>query len=208
MRRSLRVVLWIGAFGTALAIGAYLGAHSNPFGPEVQGSGPPSTVSPTGSPIKQGPQRWRATMKSATYHQLYVGGRCDTSWKTTLTFTVDDLGSVSGKGTADRVGDLSCDFVNPQINTDSYTVRVAGSFADGALTLRLIETDSRPAGSSDYGGFEHTVFAGSRSEIVVQIGDAAAAKTRVNLERIDAEARGTYYSSNVVAAHCRNCVGG
>ncbi len=201
MRRWVRVLLWFAAFAGALGIGVFAGMHSNPFGPEVQGSSGPSIPPASSTPSLQ---RWRGVINSATSHDLYVGGSCTTDWKTTIRFTVDAGGSVKGDGTASREGDLSCSFENPQINADTYAVKVTGSYADGALTLRLTATSSSPSGTSDYGGFEHTLFAGARSVLTV---DAFALKSRIDLQLPDAEARGTYLSSNVVKVSCLNCLG-
>jgi hypothetical protein len=205
MRRWVRILLWFCAFGGALAVGAFIGAHSNPFGPEVESSNtlPPASTTTTPSLL-----RWRGAIKSVTSHDLYVGGSCHTDWTTRIAFTVDAAGSVTGDGVASRVGDLMCDFDNPQINTESYTVKVSGVYADGALTLRLTSTASSPTGASDYGGFEQTLLAGPRSTLTVQVGDAAALKEKVPLSRVDAEARGTYRSSNVITLVCKDCMAG
>jgi hypothetical protein len=198
----MRVVAWVAVFAGAAGIGAFIGAHSNPFPPEVQG--PPAAT--TSSPAGAAPVRWRGTISSVTSHQLYVGGSCRTDWTTAITFTVDTNGAISGQGNAHLKGKLRCDFSTAQIDTDAFVVKVSGTLARAKASLHLTEIQRSPAGTSDLGGFASTVLTGAREVLTVPLDSASSgARGRINLHRVDQEGRGTYSSSNVVRLTCVTC---
>jgi hypothetical protein len=200
--RSVRILLWVAVFVGAAGIGAFIGAHSNPFPPEVQG--PPATT--PSNPAVAKPIRWRGAISSVTAHQLYVGGSCRTDWTTALTFTVDTDGTISGQGRARLKGKLRCDFSTAQIDTRSFVVKVSGTLTGAKASLRLTEIQRSPAGTSDLGGFASTVLTGARSTLTVPLdATSTAARGRVDLHRIDQEGRGTFSSSNLVRLTCLTC---
>lgn len=200
MRRVLRVAVWAAVFLGAAGIGAYVAAHTNLFPPDVgQAPGTGSSVDPsTGSAA--GDPRWTGVIHSNTYHDLYVGGRCSTRWITKLTFGLLDGGKIEGTGTAKLDGDRVCDFPNAQINVEQIQVTVAGSWDPQGFRIRLDAGDRTPAGATDYGGFESTVFAGSpRAEMTVPLDTDRLASGSVRMEREDDQGRGTYVSLNRVS---------
>lgn len=200
--RPIRVLVWIAVFAGAAGIGAFIGAHSNPFPPEVQGPPAGTTASPPGPT----PLRWKGTISSVTSHQLYVGGSCRTDWTTAITFTVKADGTVSGQGRAHLKGKLRCDFSTAQIDTDAFELRVSGTLAGAKASLRLTEVQRSPAGTSDLGGFASTVLSGARAALTVPL-DATSTTARgtVDLHRVDQEGRGTFASANVVRLTCVTC---
>ena len=200
--RPIRALMWFAAFAAAAGIGAFIGAHSNPFPPEVQGS----AVATPSVPTSSAPLRWKGTISSVSAHQLYVGGSCRTDWTTSITFTVDTDGTISGRGTAHLKGKLRCDFQTAQIDTDSFVVKVSGAIAGSKASLHLRAVERSPSGTSDLGGFASTVLTGARATLTVPLDHTStAARGRVNLHRVDQEARGTYTSSNVVRLTCVTC---
>lgn len=200
--RFLRFLVWFAVFAGAAGIGAFIGAHSNPFPPEVQSS---VAASPTG-PTTSAPIRWKGTISSVSAHQLYVGGSCRTDWTTAITFTVGTDGTISGQGRAHLKGKLHCDFPTAQIDTSSFVVKVTGAIAGAKASLHLKEVQRSPAGTSDLGGFASTALTGARATLTVPLDSTStAARGRVNLHRVDQEARGTYTSSNVVRLTCVTC---
>jgi len=198
----MRVLIWVAVFAGAAGIGAFIGAHSNLFPPEVQSSAAASTPGPTAAASL----RWKGTISSVSAHQLYVGGSCRTDWTTAITFTVDTGGTISGQGKAHLKGKLRCDFPTAQIDTDSFVVKVTGVIDGAKASLHLTEVQRSPAGTSDLGGFASTVLTGARATLTVPLdGASTTARGRVNLHRVDREARGTYTSSNVVRLTCVTC---
>ncbi len=92
MRRWIKVAAWAAVFLACAGVGAFIAAHTDPFPPGVdrQGESPFPTVSPTPSPTPAPrPVVWAGTLRSVTYHDLYVGGRCTTRWRGNLRFTAD-----------------------------------------------------------------------------------------------------------------------
>jgi hypothetical protein len=197
VRRVLTVAVWAAVFLGAAGIGAYVAAHTDLFPPDV-GSGPSSAAS-TGGPAADGPT-WSGVIRSNTYHDLYVGGRCSTRWVTQLTFDLLDGGRIAGTGTADLDGDRVCTFTNAQINVRKIRLTVAGSWGPRAFRIRLDAGDRTPEGTTDYGGFEATVLAGDASaQMTVSIETHRLASGSVRMEREDDQGRGTYVSVNRVS---------
>src|SRR5687768_5721708 len=113
MRRVVKVAAWTAAFVAAAGAGALVAANTNPFPPGVDrpGEGTGASPQPTTTPSPEPePERWRATLRSFTFHELYVGGRCVSRWSGVLRFTIDPDGRAQGAGRARLRGDLDCDF--------------------------------------------------------------------------------------------------
>ena len=94
----------------------------------------------------------------ASYHDLYVGGRCTTNWVTRFTVDTLDNGKVVGSGTARLLGRRVCTFPNAQIQAERIEVSVEGDWSESGFSLRLNDGERTPKGTADYGGFAPTVF--------------------------------------------------
>jgi hypothetical protein len=164
MRTVLKVVAWTAAFAAAAGIGAYVAANTDPFPPGVDRPTATATASP--SPTPAPPQRWVGVMRSATRHDLFVGGSCRTRWRTELRFTVDVDGRIDGTGVARLRGDgARCDFAVAQVQTRMVRLVVSGRRLPlGALQLSFDEVVRRPDGSDDLGGFLTLLEAGAVAE--------------------------------------------
>jgi hypothetical protein len=200
VKRVLTVAVWAAVFLGAAGIGAFVAAHTDLFPPDVSGAtGTPSSGAPTGGPAADDPT-WTGVIRSNTYHDLYVGGRCSTRWVTRLTFDLLDGGRIAGTGTAKLETDLECTFPNAQVNVEEIEVTVAGSWDARGFRIRLHAGDRAPAGTIDYGGFESTVLAKDASaEMTVPLDTHRLASGSVGMEREDDQGRGTYVSVNRVS---------
>ena len=129
MRRWVKVAAWAAVFLACAGVGAYIAAHTDPFPPGVDrpGESPiPTTATPTPSP-PPGPVTWVGSIRSVTFHDLYVGGRCTTRWRGNLRFTVDTAGAIAGTGTARLDGQLECDFPIAQTQVRRFGLEVSGA---------------------------------------------------------------------------------
>jgi hypothetical protein len=201
VRRVLTVAVWAAVFLGAAGIGAYVAAHTDLFPPDVEGAAP---TGPSGSPSAgstgAADPTWTGTIHSSTYHDLYVGGRCTTRWVTRLTFDLLDGGRIAGTGTARLGKHPVCTFPNAQVNVEEFDVIVGGSWDPKGFGIRLEAGDRTPAGTTDYGGFEFTVFAGDPgAEMTVPFDTRRLASGTVRMEREDDQGRGTYVSLNRVS---------
>lgn len=201
--RPARLALWILLLSGSAAVGAYIAAHSNPLPPQVEGGSPSPT--PSASPRAK-PDRWSGTMRTLSYHQLYVGGRCISNWKTTLAFRVRLDGTVTGSGRA-RLGSKGppCPFSVAQLQIGVFDLEVGGELARGVLRLRLTEVGHTPsAGADDLGGFLRTVLApGEGSVLSVPVRGSVAEKT-ITLRTAGTD-RDTFVSTNRIRLRCRSC---
>ena len=200
MSRPLKVALWAAVFLGAAGIGAYVAAQSELFPPEVEQattSGPPVGSSATPTPAEL---RWSGTIRSVSYHDLYVGGRCTTRWVTKISFEALDNGRVVGTGSARLDGDRICTFPNAQVNAEKIEVSVEGSWDESGFHLRLLDGDRSPQGTADYGGFAPTVFSGRPTAVMdVALDSERAASATIQMEQVDDQGRGRYHSTNRVA---------
>ena len=197
MRRSVKATVWVVVFLGAAGVGAFIAAHSNPFPPEVGGS--PETSSPTGTPTSSsGPAvaRYRGSIESMTYHQLYVGGRCDSRFRSTFVLSVRN-GTVAGTGRAHLLGELRCDFAISQAEVRDIRFSFSGTTDGKVFRLRLEEVQHSQIGSDDYGGFSRTLI--GTGETVELPADGGS--TRVVLRRADGD-RGSYVSVNRIRLSC------
>jgi hypothetical protein len=199
--RVLKVAVWAAVFLGAAGIGAYVAAHTDLFPPDVEGA---AATGPSGGPSAAGTgaddPTWTGTIHSSTYHDLYVGGRCTTRWVTRLTFDLLDGGRIAGTGTARLGKHPVCTFPNAQVNVEEFDVIVGGSWDPKGFGIRLEAGDRTPAGTTDYGGFEFTVFAGDPgAEMTVPFDTRRLASGTVRMEREDDQGRGTYVSLNRVS---------
>lgn len=207
MPRLVRVVAWVLVFAGAAGVGAYVAAHSDPFPPSVEGSSSTPTISLTPTSPGPAPTVWKGSIKSATSHDLHVGGRCTTNWRGSLTLGVDASGAVLGRAVVRRVGALRCDFATAQSQVERYEVEVSGQLAANGFALRFVATSSVPAtGADDYGGFLHTLLQpDARPFIVIQTDPGASAGVLV-IHRPDQEDLGTYESRTRIRLGCvRRC---
>lgn len=202
--RPVRFFLWVMLLSGSAATGAFIAAHSNPLPPQVRGGAPPSAI-PSRSPHVK-PERWTGTMRSVSYHQLYVGGRCTSNWRTTLSLVIRGDGTVSGSGRARLASKgAPCPFTVAQAQIGVFDLKVAGELADGVLSLRITDAGHTPsAGADDLGGFRTTVLgSGSRSTLSVPVHGASASKT-ITLSVTGAD-RDTFVSTNQIRLRCKGC---
>jgi hypothetical protein len=200
------VAAWAAVFLGAAGIGAYVAAHTELFPPDVEGAAGPSSsltpsasASPSDTPTPTDPT-WHGVMRSGSYHELYVGGRCTTQWVTTFSFDALDNGKVVGSGTAKLDGKRACTFPNAQINAERIEVSVAGEWDGSGFRLRLNDGERSPRGTADYGGFAPTVFDDAASSVMdVPLAGADAASATIRLDRPDDQGRGRYVSVNRVS---------
>ena len=195
------MAVWVAVFVGAAGVGAYIAAHSELFPPEVEPVGA-TGVSPSTSTEPPAPDdpTWRGVIRSASSHELYVGGRCTTRWITKITFDALDNGRIVGDGTARLDGDRECTFPNAQVNAERIEVSVEGSWDDGGFHIRLRDGDRSPLGTADYGGFAPTVFDDRPAAVMdVALDSDALASTTIEMERVDDQGRGRYRSTNRVS---------
>lgn len=170
------------------------------------------TVSPepaTSFSPKPAVQRWVGTIRSATFHDLYVGGRCTSAYSTTLTFLVRPAGAVSGHGRATLTSGPVCSFPLGQLQIKVLALKVQGRVAAGRLAFRLSTVRQVPAvGAIDYGGFLETVLSGGlRSPLEVRIGGKTSAEASLT-RTVPGPDRDTFGSMNLVRLRCTNCPNG
>jgi hypothetical protein len=191
MRRIVKVAAWAAVFLACAGVGAYIAAHSNPFPPGVDrpGASPSQsvTMTPSASPV---PVEWVGTIRSFTYHQLYVGGRCTTRWRGNVRFTVDDAGVVAGTAEARLFGRLVCDFPIAQVQVQRVGLEVTGRLHEDRLSLHLAQASIQPAGGHDFGGFG--AFLPVR--VALSVRDEVTTD-RIVRRRVDEQGRGVYFWS-------------
>lgn len=154
-RRLLKAAAWAAVFLACASVGAAIAARTDPFPPGVDDPGiPPPPSTGTDAP---GLMSWPATLSSRTWHDLPVGGRCATSWKTQLRLFVDDAGHVTIEGTARLNGDLRCDFPTAQLQSETLTIVGSGRIRGGEFVFAIQEAGRLPFGSKDYGGLTNTL---------------------------------------------------
>ncbi|MGZ5297504.1 MAG: hypothetical protein ACXWYT_11310 [Actinomycetota bacterium] len=188
MRRGVKVAAWAAVFLTCAGVGAYIAAHTDPFPPGVDrpGESPFPTATPTSSPSPQ-PVVWVGNLRSVTYHELYVGGRCTTRWRGNLRFRVDAAGRIDGTGAARLLGKLECDFPIAQTQARRLGLAITGRVRDGLVTLRLTQTSIGPSNGHDFGAFGAFLPVG----ITLRLHDDAVSE-RIDRRRVDEQGRGIY----------------
>jgi hypothetical protein len=154
-RRLLRVAAWAAVFLACAGVGAVIAARTDPFPPGVEDPG----IRPLPSTGTEAPGlvTWPAVLSSRTWHDLPVGGRCATSWRTELKLVVDDAGSVTIDGTAHLNGDLRCEFPTAQLQSEQLKIVGSGRLRDSEFTFTIREAGRLPLGSKDYGGLTNTL---------------------------------------------------
>ena len=196
MRAALRVSVWILVLVACAGAGALVAAHSNPFQPEVQGASP----SPSANTVVES---WTMRIKSNSWHQLFVGGRCRSRWRGTVSVTVSPAGQVNGGGRVRLGGSLACAFPNAQIQEKVVRLSIVGAREAGSLALMIREVGGVPAGAHDYGGFTNTVL---KVKLVLPARDG---ERTVRLSRSDATGRGRFESITVFTLACiQGCTAG
>jgi hypothetical protein len=195
MRRSVKVTAWAAVFLACAGVGAYIAAHTDPFPPGVDrpGASPIATATlsptPTSTPSPE-PVAWVGSLRSFTYHDLYVGGRCTTRWRGNLRFTVDAAGRIAGTGTVRLYGKLDCDFPIAQTQARRLGLAITGRVRDDRLTMHLTQTSIDPTNGQDFGAFGAFLPVG----ISLPIGDDVASG-RIVHRRVDEQGRGIYFWS-------------
>jgi len=199
--RPLKAAAWAAVFLGAAGIGAYVAAHTELFPPAVEAAATVSSspnASGTGTPGPQDPT-WAGVIRSASYHDLYVGGRCTTDWVTRFTFDTLDNGKVVGSGTARLHGRRECTFPNAQVQVERISVAVAGDWDASGFSIRLNDVERTPKGTADYGGFAPTVFdEGPTAVMRVDMDGEGSASATIQMEQVDDQGRGRYVSVNHV----------
>ncbi|MEW6059177.1 MAG: hypothetical protein AB1551_03375 [Actinomycetota bacterium] len=202
MRLAVRIALWVLLLGGSAAAGAFVAARSNPLSPQVGNDAPTST-----QPAK--PDRWLGTIRTTSFHQLYVGGTCESDWNTTLRLRVSEQGDVSGTGSARLTSESDpCPFDVAQLQIRRFKLSATGSMDGGNLRLWLSEVSHVPsAGAEDLGGFRETMLAGGKvSLLLVPLdgveGTVGTARASISVQGPD---RDTYGSTNVIRLRCTTC---
>lgn len=166
-RRPLKVAAWAAVFLACAAVGAVIAAHTDPFPPGVDDPGIRSTATP--GPDGPSTETWPALMASRTWHDLPVGGRCATSWRTELNLVVhmpDDAAisdedvvflPVTVEGTAKLKGQLRCDFPTAQLQSEELAITGTGRLRGQTFVFTIREAGRTPPGSKDYGGLTNTL---------------------------------------------------
>ena len=201
--RPVRAALWLLLLSGSASTGAFVAAHSNPLPPQVHDGVPTSVVPRSPNPK---PERWTGTIRSISYHQLYVGGRCSSNWRTTLSFVVRADGKVSGSGRARLVSKgAPCPFAVAQSQIGAFELKVSGELAGVTFRLRFTEVGYKPpSGAEDLGGFRTTLLGpGERSVLSVPVRGSSAAKT-ISL-RVAGADRDTFVSTNQIRLACKGC---
>jgi hypothetical protein len=191
MRRWIKVAAWAAVFLACGGVGAYIAAHSDPFPPGVDrpGESPFPSVTPSASSPPE-PVVWAGTIRSVTYHELYVGGRCTTRWRGNLRFIADTAGTITGSGVARLDGELECDFPIEQTQVQRFGLAVNGKILDGGMALRLSQASIDPTNGHDFGAFG--AFLPIRMLLATH--DDTVSE-RIDRERVDEQGRGTYHWS-------------
>jgi hypothetical protein len=154
-RRPLKVAAWAAVFLACAGAGAVIASRTDPFPPGVDDPGiRPIPSTGTDAP---GLVTWPAAVSSRTWHDLPVGGRCVTSWRTEMDLVVDDAGVVTVQGIARLNGELRCDFPTAQLQSEELTIVGSGRLRGDELVFSIQEAGREPPGSKDYGGFTNTL---------------------------------------------------
>jgi hypothetical protein len=200
MRRTVRIALWVLLLGGSAATGAFIAAHSNPLPPQVAAE--PSSPTPVETTTPPKTDQWVGTIRSASFHRLYVGGTCQTNWVATLSFSVLPDGTISGGGAARlTTKDTPCPFPVVQIQIRRFRLDLSGRLAAGKLEIRLRDAGHVPAsGSDDLGGFQATTLSMDLRLAVRHAG----ARRRLVLQASDQD-RGTFGSVNLIRLRCTTC---
>jgi hypothetical protein len=198
-RRLLKVAAWAAVFVACAAVGALIAARTDPFSPDVAepSFGPARSTGPDG-PIAT---TWPAVIVSRTWHDLPVGGRCGTSWRTDLDLVVDapedvaitDVAAlpVTIEGTASLKGALRCDFPTAQLQSEELMIVGSGRLRGGTFRFTIGEAGRTPAGSKDYGGFTNTL-----NFLRFEVSAEDGAQVMVSFDRPGDAGRGEYGSVN------------
>jgi hypothetical protein len=196
MRTGIKVAAWAAVFLACAGVGAYIAAHTDPFPPGVDrptGSSPSATPSPSSPPQ---PVVWVGNVKSVSYHELYVGGRCTTRWGGNLRFTVNDQGEIDGTGRMRLLGKLRCDFPIAQTQVGRFELAVRGRILEGGMALRLTQASIDPTNGRDFGAFG--AFLPFRTLLATK--DDAVDVT-IDRRRVDEQGRGIYSVSTTFHLH-------
>ena len=196
MSKGVKVAAWAAVFLSCAGVGAYIAAHSDPFPPDVdRPSGSSLSTTPSPSALPQ-PVVWTGSMKSVTYHELYVGGRCTTRWGGNLRFTVNGQGEIDGTGRMRLLGKLRCDFPIAQTQVRRFELSVHGRILNGGMALRLAQLSIDPTNGRDFGGFG--AFLPFRTLLATR--DDAVDMT-IDRRRVDEQGRGIYSVSTTFELH-------
>ena len=194
MRRGVKVAAWAAVFLACAGVGAYIAAHSDPFPPGVdRPSASSSLATPSASPQ---PVVWAGSVKSVTYHELYVGGRCTTRWRGNLRFTANDQGEIDGTGRMRLLGKLRCDFPIAQTQIRRFGLVVSGRILDGGMALRLAQASIVPSNGRDFGAFG--VFLPFRTLLATK---DDAVNVTIDRRGVDEQGRGIYSVSTTFNLH-------
>ena len=189
-----KAAVWVGAFVVAVAAGAIVAAHSNPFPPGVDDGGAASSASPTPTV-----DHWLLHTTTVAAHVLHVGGTCRGTWilDAPLRATLD--GAVLGTGTASLDGAVTCPFTTAQVAARLIPVDITGHIGDGAMVLVFrAKEGTRPAGSVDLAGY-----AAALPLIRLTVVGTSATGTRTT--SVSDHDLGTYRSVMRAWATCMSC---
>jgi hypothetical protein len=191
MHKGVKVAVWAAVFMTCAGVGAFIAAHTDPFPPGVDrpSESPIPTPTATTSPSPE-PVTWVGSLRSVTFHDLYVGGRCTTRWLGNLRFTVDAAGKITGTGNARLDGKLECDFPIAQTQVRRFGIVISGRILEGGMALRMAQTSIDPTNGRDFGAFG--AFLPVRMLLATRNG---AVHERIDRRRVDEQGRGTYFWS-------------
>ncbi len=190
MRRGIKVAAWAAVFLACAGAGAYIAAHTDPF--------PPGVDRPGESPFPTPPQpvTWVGTIRSVTFHDLYVGGRCTTRWHGNVRFVVDLAGGIAGTGNTRLFGRLDCDFPIAQTQVRRFGIAISGRILEGGMAIRLAQALIDPTNGHDFGAFG--AFLPIRMLLATH---DDTVHERIDRRRTDEQGRGTYSWSTMFELH-------
>jgi hypothetical protein len=177
--RPVKVVLVIGAFIGAFALGAYVASRTTPFPPEVDPGARPTPSKTLAPPA--GAQGWTLRLVSRSEHQLHSGGSCWSDWTGRDPLIIGPDGQASSTLVAQLSGDAGCDFSQVQDQTQAVVLRVSGRMRGEVLHLTFTPDSVDPAGSQDLGGFVATL----PFEASIQVPDQGTGTARVRTRADD-----------------------
>jgi hypothetical protein len=144
-------------------------------------------------------QRWEGIIRTVARHDLYVGGACETSWRTSVRFRIDDQGAIDGNAVGHVVGRARCDFPQVQVQSRTIHMPVSGQYAaTGLIALLFGQPTVSPLGSGDLGGFLTFL---EIPRLVCRTQDGQTADAPFAKQRGDGD-RGIYRFTGTVSLRC------
>jgi hypothetical protein len=200
MRTPVKVAAWAAVFLACAGTGAFIAAHTNPFPPGVDRPSGEAIVSITPSPSSAPTvQRWVGVVRTVARHDFYVGGACQTRWRTIVRFHATPPGEISGTAVGRVVGRERCDFPQAQVQTRTIRSPITGWYSSsGVIGLVFRHPIVDPIGSSDLGGYLEFL---RLPRLASQTTDGKLADQAIDKQLGDGD-RGTYRFVGSVSLRC------